>query len=288
METPETALVGYVRHLPTRAQSDATVGTYIDEAVARHGIPALVGAVVRATVSLEPESTHGAWIFIRDAAVHGLSARQVTDAVRSELPGSGFFDALERCLHAPAFAVRSGAVYTFGKLAFPENADRLIRALRARRDSDPFLLPGLLAESRWLEGRADAHWNRVRELTASNAELTRWASVHAMGDGGGEDASAALELARSMEHDSSALIRAEVVYVAARLADAVRRAGSGRVSKEEWARSGREIERRERRRIASLKPEVTFSDLLQRFTLTLAEPDYRLEDVLAFLHSPRT
>jgi hypothetical protein len=288
METPETVLAEYVRHLPTRAQPGAVAGTYIDEAAARHGVPALVEAVVRATASLDPGLTHGAWIFIRDAAVHGLSARQVTGAVRRELPGSGFFDALERCLHAPAYAVRSGAVYTFGKLGFPENADRLIRALRARRDSDPFLLPDLLTESRWLEGRADAHWGRVRDLAAAPAELARWASLHAMSEAAGDGASAALDLARPMEHDPSALIRAEAVYVVARLADGLRRAETDRVSKEEWARSGREIERGERRRIASLKPEVTFSDLNQRFTSTLAEPDYRLEDVVAFLHSLRT
>ncbi len=290
METPETVLAEYISHLPTKTHSEARAGTYIDEAVAQHGISDLVAAVVRATESLDPELTRGAWLFIRDAAVHGSSARgEVSDAVRQELPSSGLFDALERCLHASAFGVRSGAVYTFGKLGFLENASRLVRALEARRDIDPFLLPGLLLESRWLEGRSDAHWGRVRELIASPQELSRWASLQVMSEARNEQPFAtALELAGSLEHDPSELIRAEAVYVVALLADDVRRARRGRVSKEEWARSGREFERQERQRIAALKPRVTFYDLTQRFTWTLTEPNYRLEDVIAFLQPLRS
>jgi hypothetical protein len=84
------------------------------------------------------------------------------------------------------------------------------------------------------------------------------------------------------------LIRAEAGYVIALLADAARRARRGRVSKEEWARDGRELERQERKRIAALRPRVTFLDLTQRFTWTLTEPDYRLEDVIAFLQPFRS
>jgi hypothetical protein len=289
METPETVLAEYVSHLPTKTPSEARSGTYIDEAVARHGISHLVAAVVRATESLDPELTRRAWLFIRDAAVHGSSAADVSDAVRQELPSSGLFDALERCLHASAFAVRSGAVYTFGKLGFSENTSRLVRALEARRAIDPFLLPGLLLESRWLEGRDDAHWGRVRELVASPQELSRWASLQVMSEARDEQAFAtALDLAGSLEHDPSELIRAEAVYVVALLTDGVGRARRGRVSKEEWARSGRELERRERQRIAALKPRVTFYDLTQRFTWRLTEPDYRLEDVVMFLQSLRS
>jgi HEAT repeat protein len=289
METPASALAEYAGHLPTQAELEARTGTYIDDAVARHGIPALLEAVVRATESRDPEATRGAWLFIRDAAIHGLSAHEVSDAVRRELPGSGFFDALEQCLHDPAFAVRSGAVYTFGKLGFPENASRLARALRARRDLDPFLLPGLLAESRWLEGRAEGHWERVREVAVSPQELSRWASLQVLGEArDGEDAATALEQARLLEQDPSEFIRAEAVYVVALLAAEVRRAGRGFVSKEEWARAGRGAERQERRRVAALRPKVTFGELAHRFTLTLGEPDYRLEDVVAFLRSFRS
>jgi len=289
METPEAVLTEYVSHLPTRTQSETRAETYIDAAVARHGVSELVAAVVRATESLDPELTRGAWLFIRDAAIHGSSVREVSDAVRRELPGSGFFDALEHCLQASAFAVRSGAVYTFGKLGFPENADRLVRALKARRDIDPFLLPGLLLESRWLEGRWDAHWERVRELIRSPQELSRWASLEVMSEARDEQApDKALVLAGSLEHDPSELIRAEAVYVVALMTDGARSSRSGRVSNEDWARSGREIARQERQRIAALRPRVTFHDLTQRFTWTLADPDYRLQDVIAFLEPLRS
>lgn len=288
METPDAVLANYASRLAAPASSEGRPGVYIEEAVARHGVGDLVATVVRATGSLDPASTHASWLFIRDASVHGTVSREISDAFRDELPRSGFFDALERCLDAPVFAVRSEAARTFGKLGFPENVGRLARALEARRDNDPFLLPGLLFESRWLEGEWNAHWMRARNVIASPEELSRWASLEVIGDCHEEEATAtALELARGLENDSSKLIRTEALYVSARLADSTRRARRGNVSKQEWARTGRELEQQERRRIAALKPAWTFSGVMQRFTAAAPTPDYRLDEVASFLDTVR-
>ncbi len=288
METPEAVLANYISRLSAGASSEAREGAYIEEAVARHGVGGLVAAVVQATESLEPAPTNAAWLFVRDAAAHGLAARAVADAFRNELPRSGFFDALERCLHAPVFSVRSEAVRTFGKLGFPENVSRLARALEARRDNDPFLLPGLLLESRWLEREWSAHWMRVREVIASREELSRWASLEVIGECQEEEAtSTALELARGLEDDHSSLIRTEAHFAAARLADVIRRTRRGNVSKEEWARTGRALEQQERQRIAALKPAWTFSAVMHRFTSAAPTPDYRLAEVASFVDTVR-
>lgn len=288
METPETVLSEYPYNLPTTVRAAVEAGTYIDEAVARHGVPAMIAEVIRATETLDPALAHDAWLFIRDASIQGLSAREVSDRFRRELPGSGLFDALERCLHAPVFSLRSGAAYTFGKMGFPENAARLARAFEVRRDLDPFLMPGLLFESRWLEPGWDAHWERVRGMTGSPGELSRWCSLHLLREARDEQIATALDLARPLQRDPSALVRAEAGHVVARLDDAARRARRGLVGKEEWAAHGRAFEARERQRVDALAPKVTFEELMHRFTLAATEPDYRLEDVLAFLQPLRS
>jgi hypothetical protein len=287
METPESVLSEYVHNLPTTVHAGVETETYIDEAVARHGVSAMIAEVTRATGSLDPAVAHGAWLFIRDASIQGLSAREVSDRFRRELPDSGLFDALERCLHAPVFALRSGAVYTFGKMGFPENAARLARAFEARRDLDPFLMPGLLFETRWLEAGGGTHWERVRELTGSSGELSRWCSLHLLREARDERIATALDLARSLQRDPSAFVQAEAVHVVARLADAARRDRRGCTGKEEAAH-GRAFEAQEQQRIAALAPEVTFEEVMHRFTLAATEPDYTLEDVLAFLQPLRS
>jgi hypothetical protein len=112
---------------------------FVDEAVARHGIPVLVAQVVRSTESGDPSSIRGALGFIREVSRRGNFREELVAAFREALTSSGFFEALERCLHAPTFEIRMLAAFTFGQLFFPETAERLVRAFDARYEASPFV-----------------------------------------------------------------------------------------------------------------------------------------------------
>jgi|GEM_PF-3017734 len=173
MTTPEAVIASYLDHIQDEA--------YIKAALARHGAAALVDAAVRLVRSLETERFDDAVLFIRDVSI-GLFQQEITLAFRAQLPGSGLFDALDRCLRAPAFHIRSQAAYTFGKLSYPDHADRLIRVLEERRDTDPLLTPQLLFEIRWLRWDDEAHWRRIQWLAEAPEDVCRWAALQAIED----------------------------------------------------------------------------------------------------------
>ncbi|KRB30449.1 MULTISPECIES: hypothetical protein [unclassified Acidovorax] len=173
MTTPEAVIASYLDHIQDEA--------YIEAALARHGAAALVDAAVRLVRSLETERFDDAVLFIRDVSI-GLFQQEITLAFRALLPGSGLFDALDRCLRAPAFHIRSQAAYTFGKLSYPDSADRLIRVLEERRDTDPLLAPQLLFEIRWLRWDDEAHWRRIQWLAEAPEDVCRWAALQAIED----------------------------------------------------------------------------------------------------------
>jgi hypothetical protein len=272
MRTPETIIAEYLDHL----QSEP----YVDEAVAQHGVSNLLAEAVRATRTIDPGRVGDALLFVRDVSI-GLFRPQITESFRMELPRSGLFEALEACLGAPSFSVRAQAVYTYGKLSFAENTERLIRAFETRKDNDPFLLHRLLFEIRWLERQPDAHWGRIRELAACHAELSRWASLAFARESARDDLelTKALELSASFERDESSLIRSEATYVRATLE---RSARQRKLDKSE-RRAMRTADREEKARIASFRPPILFHQLEQRFTAARTEPDYTVAEVLEFL-----
>ena len=250
MSTPEAVIAGYIDHLQPE--------TYMEEAIAAHGVPALVGQVVRVS---RPRSHQlpDALAFIRDASI-GVFDDAIRARFRSELGRSGLFDALETCLSLPSFAIRSQAVYTFGKLGFPETAPRLIQAFEARRERDPFLVNRLALEIRWLEGQSDSHWLRVGQLVASEGELSRWAALGVITSWTYTvTPPQAIELVDRLCADRSRLIHAEATGVAAFLA-------------------GKD---------PGVPPRVTFEQLERRFTDATTHADYTVDEVLAYLETVR-
>lgn len=98
MTTPEAAIASYLGHLQDEA--------YVEAALERHGALALVGAAVRLVRSLESENFDDAVLFIRDVSI-GLMHQEITLAFRAQWQDSGLFDALEVCLRAPVFHIRT-------------------------------------------------------------------------------------------------------------------------------------------------------------------------------------
>ena len=209
MTTPEAVIASYLDHIQDEA--------YIEAALARHGAAALVDAAVHLVRSLETEQFDDAVLFIRDVS-SGLFRQEITLAFRSQIPGSGLFDALDRCLRAPAFHLRSQAVYTFGKLSYPDNADRLIRVLKERRDTDPLLTPQLLFEIRWLNWDDEAHWRRIQWLAEAPEGVCRWAALQAIEDTAPCPPGAPIDaLLATLQHDRFDYIRAEATCLWNRL-----------------------------------------------------------------------
>jgi hypothetical protein len=289
METPDAAVAGYLENVGPGPYADA----YVPEIVARHGVEALVAAVVRAVRSAlvgspELDGARRALLFVRDVATGwvGPPWEDLVPRFREALPASGLFDALERCLHAPVFATRALAVYSFGKLHFPENVRPLEEALAARRDADPFLVPDLVSEIGWIAADPTVRWALVRQLMASPAELTRWAAVAVLSEHAINDEPAPLvELAAALTRDPSPFVGEEAGHLSASLAlDARLRA----IPREAW-KASRAAAREERTRIEALRPQVTFEDLRARFTAPKPIPfapgreDYTVDEVLAFL-----
>lgn len=209
MTTPEAVIASYLDHIQDEA--------YIEAALARHGAAALVNAAVRLVRSLETEQFDDAVLFIRDVSI-GLFQQEITLAFRALLPGSGLFDALDKCLRAPAFHLRSQAAYTFGKLSDPDNADRLIRVLEERRDRDPLLTPQLLFDIRWLRWDDEAHWRRIQWLAEAPEGVCRWAALQAIEDTASWPPGAPIDaLLATLQYDHFDYIRAEATCLRHRL-----------------------------------------------------------------------
>lgn len=277
MNAIETVIAEYVHNIESEE--------YIDRAMTQHGVQGLVQQAVRWVNSPEPDRVGDALLFIRDLGI-GVFRAETTEAFRNELPNSGLFEALERCLHVPYVVTRLRAIYTFGKLCFAENAPVLIRAFNLRRELDPLIVPRLLQEVLWLDGDVDAHWHRLHRLLASSHELTRWAALSSALETRDEDRSLSrsLRLLDQCIRDASPLIRAEARHAHAVLDRMIR---LGAMNKQQ-RQTARELDKSERRNIESLRPKIIFGDLEIRFTkMHGMKPDYRVEDVLMFVEQFR-
>jgi hypothetical protein len=238
--TPAVLIGDYLDHLESRP--------YVEGAIAEHGVPALIAEVSRVAAAGEPATMGPALAFVRDAA-STLLGEAIQDAVRDELPRSTLFDALDRCLYVPRYAVRAQATYTFGKLCFAENASRLSRALDARRELDPFMIERWLFEIRWLEQDPASASQRLHVLVDSPGELTRWAAAHVIGKEHRTEVAAQLTALRErLRNDASPFVRAEA-------------RGSS--------------------------PRLVFDELEWRFTNRVTPEDYSVAEVEAYLASRR-
>jgi hypothetical protein len=238
--TPAVIIGDYFDHLESRE--------YVEHAIAEHGVPALIAEVARVAAAAEPKPMGPALAFVRDAA-SSLLGDAIQDAVRDELPRSALFDALERCLYIPHHNVRAQATYTFGKLCFAENAGRLIAALDARRELDPFMIDRWLFEIRWLERDPARAIDRLRVLVDSPGELTRWAAAHVIGKEHRDEVAAQLTALRDrLRDDASPFVRAEA---------------------------------------RDTSPRLVFDELEWRFTNRVTPEDYSVAEVEAYLASRR-
>ena len=258
MTTPEAIIASYLDHLQDEA--------YIEAALVRHGAAALVDAAVRLVHSLETESFDDAVLFIRDVSI-GLFRQEVTLAFRAQLPDSGLFDALARCLRAPVFHLRTQAAYTFGKLCYPENADRLIRVLEERRDTDPLLTPHLLSEICWLKQDDEGHWRRVQWLAEAPVGVCRWAALQAIQDTAPCSPGVPIDdLLSTLQHDSFDCLRVEATCVRKPLNRPATTLQAATAAEHPQALA-----------------TMTFHDLSIRFWRHHAAADYTTADLLAFV-----
>lgn len=274
------AILGHIRPMAATSTVGSVVdsyleylmsSTFIDEAVARHGVATIVDEITR---RVDQTAAPDAMLLARDLAVYGVFRQQLVDEVRGLLPRSGLFAALERCLEAPVFNARHGAVYTFGKLGFEENVPRLLRAFDQRRDRDPFLVPGLVFEIGWLQGDPSADAERVQAVIASSCELTRWSALAIIDQQ--LDDERGLEVAERLLEDPHALIRAEAAYRVAWL--------SRRLAARGLDSSPAPVTAQERRTIEASRPPITFDALQHRFCLAPEHaPDYSVDEVMAYL-----
>lgn len=273
MTAPTEVVLSYIDHLEEES--------YVREAVADHGVPDLIAAVVQAVDTLQCEDVTKAGLFVIDLCI-GVLGTELAAEARSLLPSSGLFDGLARCLHAPTFSVRSHAVYTLGKLTFRENLALLERTFRERRDSDPLLMPDLLFEAFWLEPHDDSHWARTRNLAESPNCLSRWAALAVIEKHFKSEPVATVDdiLARSTR-DSFLPIRAEAAY---RQAECNRQIANRSLTKEQF-RAERSRLKVERSHVEGLRPKLTFDHLGATFLNSHRHPDYTTADVLAFLDS---
>ena len=270
MNTPEAVIASYLDHVQDEA--------YVDAALKHHSPAALVDAAVRLVQGTETEGFDDAALFIRHVST-GLFRQETTLAFREHLPGSGLFDALDRCLRAPSFHLRTQAANTFGKLCYPENADRLIRVLEERRDIDPLLTPQLLFEIRWLRHDNDAHWRRIQWLTQAPEGICRWAALQAIEDTAPYPPASPVDgLLAKLQHDSFDYVRAE--------AGSLRRELHHQADMDSYpvpSGSEKEPSANAAPAPAAAHPSMKFSDLSIRFWHHHTAADYTTADVLTFL-----
>jgi hypothetical protein len=270
LSNPETIVASYLDHIEDNA--------YIEAGLARYGAATLVQTAADLIGTLEPEAFNRAALFIRDVAI-GIFPPEITQTFRAELPASGLFDALDCALRAPSFHLRSQAAFTFGKLSYPENAERLTRALEERRDMDPLLTPGLISEIRWLTCDKNAQWKCIQWLSEAPDEVCRWATLEVIG--AADLSPSQLDaLLTKLANDRSEFVRAEALTLMATIRS--RTAANRENPKSRQART----------LVAPDKPLaqpkaaqdlITFTDLSIRFWHYHGEADYTLSDLHAFL-----
>lgn len=273
-DTPEEIVGNYIAYL-----DDVT---YLNAAIAKYGIQTLAKAAVNLLDDLDEESVLGVLPFIRDVSI-GVFPPDTTHSFRDAWPNVGLFEALDRCLTAPNFQIRSQAVYTFGKLGFMESQERLSRLFDERKDVDPLLVPSLMFELRWFTCQNQkGYWERISALAKSPESLTRWAALGCLEDSHSRfnrPLVQAEELLTQLEQDSCPYVQKEAAYLHAQWRWRIQHR---RLKKSERKAQEALLEQKQQR-IKALEPALNFWFLRVRFSQHYRNADYTIQDVLDFL-----
>lgn len=195
------------------AHARELLGSYLqrigeDDAVDAVARAAGAETAVRAVADILDEACRGsgpldemssALFWVRDASI-GVGSQETRAAVRECVPHR-LRSTLANALVAPRFAIRSAAIYTFGKMTFKEDL-RLLRGVLDRYlDRDPILLPKLIAEMCWL-GLGEETEPVLARVRGHGSYLTRWSFF-------GTDHSDSHDECTELANDPSELVRAE-------------------------------------------------------------------------------
>ncbi len=213
-----------------------------------------------------PEAILNTLCFVRDAHRYLHPFR---DDFREHLASSGIWGTLRDLLRAPNFGVRSGAIYTLGKLTVRERAHLLSDAFPFYLEFDPINLPGLLQEYLWLTN--EWNWSLVEQVAAAEHYLKRWSLCEVLDDSNHstETSSRILGVLERLKSDSHSMVAAEAKFRFERVNVKL----GPKLPKTEW--------RKEAKRISNLEPRITFGFVAIRFMRDRA--DYSLEDFDRFV-----
>ncbi|WP_434425026.1 hypothetical protein [Nannocystis pusilla] len=169
MPDPVAEIARYFDHLGERA--------WIEQLVHTWGVPGVLRGISDLVMSGAPEPAHNALTLARDLGIRGTVDADMTSRVRAEMPAL-LFPALRQGLHASAYSVRAGVVYTIGKLSFDDQAQLLRDAFEYFLERDPLLLPRIVHELFWLLPAPE--WSYVERLASAAHRLIRWSTLAAV------------------------------------------------------------------------------------------------------------
>lgn len=215
-----------------------------------------------------------------------MMRRSIYGHLSKQLEASGYFQILQGYVEAPIFFKRADAVATLARMGHRESVGFLSEVFEERRDTDPFLMPGLVSEIRWLDRNTAAHDGRLGMLAGSSEAICRWAAVEIAGDmpSPGSTPAVIRDLISGLEDDPFSCVREQAKYLEARF-ELCRKIDA--LTKEERISMKQELSR-EKKRVESSRPDMTFSDLYIRFWNAHEAPDYTCDDIYEFLDKHRT
>jgi HEAT repeat protein len=124
-------------------------------------------------------------LFIRDLATVGSQHPDCVEFLK-EYKTSSIVKTLEQLLFLPNHFVRKQSIYTLGKTGSDGSINVLNQAFFQFRDTDPILLPRLIAEMRWLG--SENIWELLDSMISSPIDMTRWAVIATLSEFIGDDA----------------------------------------------------------------------------------------------------
>lgn len=240
----------------------------VDEIIGSHSMEEVCVEVIAILLSGEPEPISHALVFLRDTATY---QHRFSEAFHQHLQSSPIWETLRQLLRAPNTNVRHNAINTIGKLGHRERVSLLEDAFPYFLERDPINLPGLMFELGWL--RSNHHGEFLERIARANHPLARWSLCEILQSlEGASDQGAVLELASLLSVDPHPHVAAQAAWACERIKIKL----GPKLPKPEW--------RKEVKRIAALKPQLTYFYVTHRFMLdrsdyTLAEFDTHFAEI---------
>jgi hypothetical protein len=240
--------------------------TPVDSILANHSMRSVFCEIESLLVTETSEKVARILTFVRDA---GLYEHPFKESFRAALDSSGIWEIFSSLLAAPSHWVKANTIYTIGKLTFRERSYLLSEAFPHFMDENPIGLPSLLFELRWLTG--EWNWSFLEKIANANHYLYRWSLCEILDDDDGpvETMQRYVSFFSQLKLDSHPLVAAEANFRLERVNAKLR----PKLPKPEW--------RKEVKRIASLEPKMTFSNVTMRFIQ--GREDYSLADFDQFV-----